>query len=89
MSFKLNKLSKSNYPPINSTVLVKTESAGYTYDVACYVGLRKDGSNTYHRWLLGNIEIEPKLITHWAFIEEKETIMQLVKRRLTQLLKHD
>ncbi len=80
---KMQKLSKTNYPDTNTSCLVKLNFVGDgTYDIASYAGFSKE--KNYHRWLLGNTEICPSLITHWGYLNLQETFLEKLKRRFKQ-----
>ncbi len=57
-------------PKPGASYLIRTVAVGPTYDVAFYNGRNKDGS---HWWTLGNIDIDPRAITHWASITDPDT----------------
>lgn len=58
-------------PKPGATYLIRTEIVGPCYDCAFYHGRRKDGS---HWWVLGNIEIDARSITHWAHLVDPEEL---------------
>jgi len=57
--------SPKSLPAVDQTVLVRLRAAGPTYDVVVYRGKGLEGE---HRWILGNVELQPRMITHWAEI---------------------
>ncbi len=51
-------------PPLHTQVLVRLKGGtGFVADVACYAGLQPDGED---RWLLADVRLESRQITHWA-----------------------
>lgn len=65
------KLTKSNPPPLHQGVLIRTIGVGTVYDVACYVGKDAGGAD---RWILADVTLDAKTITHWALISEPEDV---------------
>ncbi len=57
---------KGPRPDKHVGVLVRTRPLGGTYDVACYNGIDDEG---VERWILSDIRLDPKEITHWSYIE--------------------
>ena len=59
------KLSQRK-PPINQQVSIRQkEAVGEVYDVACYTGIDRDGVEI---WIMGDVRLESRQISHWAFI---------------------
>lgn len=56
-------------PKPGAAYLIRSFAAGPVHDVAFYNGRNKDGS---HWWTLGNVELDPRAITHWASITDPD-----------------
>lgn len=56
-------------PKPGASYLIRTAMVGPVYDVAYYNGRRPDGA---HWWTLGNVDIDPRAITHWATITDPD-----------------
>lgn len=63
------KLSKTALPPLHQGVLIRTIGVGPVYDVACYTGKDASGAD---RWIMADITLDAKAITHWAVIIDPE-----------------
>lgn len=63
-----NKFTKS-YPDPGRSYLVLIEGPGHIADVAFYEGRRPNGD---HWWIMGNINLSDRIMTHWAEIEYPE-----------------
>lgn len=59
-------------PPLHNQVLVSIKGGpGFVADVACYIGKQDDGSGKQiDRWILAEVRLETRQITHWKPIEE-------------------
>jgi hypothetical protein len=58
-------------PPVDVSLLVRMDLAGPTYDVAIFVGTQPNGER---RWILADICLNQRLVTHWAPIHEPSGI---------------
>jgi hypothetical protein len=67
MSAAGNWIALSDRKPGHDTqVLVSLKGgAGFVADVACYVGMQPDGED---RWILADVRLESRQISHWAEI---------------------
>lgn len=64
---KWQRLAPHNLPEVGASYLIEAEyGAGVVHDVAFYQGKRPDGSLW---WVMGNVEIDSRCITHFAEIE--------------------
>lgn len=54
-------------PPENKSILVRMNIVGPVYDVAIFKGILPDGER---RWIMGDICLDEKLITHWAELND-------------------
>jgi hypothetical protein len=59
-------------PPLHQQVLVALKGgAGFIADVACYIGEQDDGAGRkVDRWILADVRLETRQITHWKPITE-------------------
>lgn len=62
------KFSKE-YPEPGRSYLVMIEGPGYIADVAFYEGRRPSGE---HWWIMGDITLSDRIMTHWAEIDYPE-----------------
>lgn len=56
-------------PPQHVSLLVRLELVGPVYDVAVFAGVQPDGER---RWIMADIRLDQRLITHWARILEPD-----------------
>ena len=60
----------SKKPPLHNQVLVRLRGGvGFTADVACYIGRDDEGND---RWILADVTLDSRQITHWAELHEVE-----------------
>lgn len=59
-------------PPLHTQVLVRLRGGvGFTADVAAYAGRQPDGEE---RWVLADVRLEGRQITHWAELFDLEAM---------------
>lgn len=60
-------------PKLHNQVLVRLRGgAGFVADVACYIGKQDEGGKQIDRWILADVRLESRQITHWAELHDVE-----------------
>ena len=61
-------------PPLHTQVLVRLRGGvGFSADVACYAGkFERPEGGMEERWILADVRLESRQITHWAELFDVE-----------------